>query len=609
LLFKSIADDQRSVAEILQEAPKELHCLYKKLLSDIPISIQQDANQILTIVTYCQSPLLVAEVAYLSVTSTEDRLKYNLAEAPDESVIDRVRHNISRLSNLLRVTKIEQRVCLHHISEKEYLISQAMTNQSGLQLTTPRVAHKTIAMRCLERITAKSSLPFPDPYGGAASISECTQKLRKHTFLLYALKYWSYHLREATEGVEAGNQDLKDLSLAVEKFLRTWLDSTFEFRRYVLARCYLSGLSEEKCKAITGVELFSICGLTFVLRSLLMRSRGHKKESSQSPLVKSALRYAFHQGHESTVDFLLDHFNITSLDDNAYSRIVSHSAWGRNSSLLRKVLKLRKPRISELVEATLAAFKTGERNTLNAVVQDQNIFQECTELGRTALHEFICRHSADTQMSPKVASAVSAYFISQGVDPNGKDNFGFTALHYVCWSKELCTNDLVSTLITHGADPFCTTKANQTPLHFAAQFARDSSTIKLLLEATNYELVWAETRGGNTPLHWAVHRADRSRTEMIESSSSEIFKLLLTSGADSAARNKRGLTPAEYGRETGSTNYHLLNSLGQLEGPKQASLLYSTPSNARTVSNNDSTPTNEEGGGFDTAWLGVDFEA
>jgi ankyrin repeat protein len=582
LLFKAIADDERSVVEIVQEAPKELYTLYEKLLSDIPISAQQEAGQVLTLVTYCRSLLSIAEIVYLLVASTSDRLKYSSAESLDESVVERIRINISRLSTLLRVTPTDQRTSFHHISEKEYFISRAKTDQSGVQLAMPHFAHRTIAIRCLERITAKSSLPFPNPYADATIISETNQRIQKHTFLPYALQYWSYHLREATEGVESYDQDL---SRVVDNFLRTWLESTFEFRRYILALCYRDGLDQKICNNITGVELLSICGLTFCLRSLLEEQSKNRGESAR---VKSALGYAVSQGHESTVDFLIDHFNITSLDNDTYRQIISNSSWSRHAGLLRKVLKLRKPRISELVDATLIAFRTGNRETLDAVVQDQFIFKERTSIGRTALHEFICRHSADSKIAPKIVNAVSVYFISQGIDPNAKDDFGFTALHYVCWSRDLCTEDLVRTLLAYGADPFCTNKWGQTPIHFAAQFAKDMPTIKLLLKATNYELIWAKTRGGNTPLHWAVYRNNLTRStvcydgltrsEVIHSSNEEVFEFLLASGADLLARNDRGLTPAEYGRERGSKNSHILDSLGQLEGPKQTKLLYSVPS-------------------------------
>ena len=115
------------------------------------------------------------------------------------------------------------------------------------------------------------------------------------------------------------------------------------------------------------------------------------------------------------------------------------------------------------------------------------------------------------------------------VDVNGKDNHGWTALH---WASRSGHYDIVELLLTHGAEINAVTNRNTTPLMMACANGNSSITKLLLDRGFNANAV---NDHGNTALHCACWNGH-----------DECVKDLLTKGADTTIQNDKGNTPQMY---------------------------------------------------------------
>jgi ankyrin repeat protein len=482
----------------------------------------------------------------------------------------RITHLVGQLGTLLKFRKDNQKVNFHHPSAKDFLMAQARSDSPHLRIMEPLHANQYLATYCLLKIISKSHLIYPTPWESASSKEGKLKVLRDHEFLEYSLKHWFEHLREAVDESKPNEASVDKLWILVDKFLETWKASGFTFRWNILTNCMFDGINQQMAN-ISGLELLCALGLTVFVRRIIISFPSLSRIVDESEVVKSALIYAIRRGHESTVELLIDYFNISSLDDASYRDVISDSAWTRRTNLVRKIMRLKKSSVKDLVDAIIISFTTGDEELLDEIAHDETVFADRSLCGRTALHELALRNPEGpanrTHMGPKIATAIALYIVSQRVDPNETDDYGFTALHYICWNWRLCSNELVRGLIENGADPFMVNKWGQTAFHFAAQFAMHIDVLKTLLTATSYELLWTKTAGGgNTALHWTVHRQERNQVHertTKESTNEEVFKYLLECGADPQITNNRGLTPLTYGQQTGAslTNQLLLRGL------------------------------------------------
>jgi uncharacterized protein len=136
------------------------------------------------------------------------------------------------------------------------------------------------------------------------------------------------------------------------------------------------------------------------------------------------------------------------------------------------------------------------------------------------VHKAVMRHSL-----PEVARA-----IAQGGNVDALDREGRTPLFYAAQDGDL---PIAAELIRRGANVNAWDKRLETPLHFAARAYRPA-VAELLLE--NGARVDPQDAFGNTPLSHAVFNS-KGRGQMI--------KLLLSSGANKALKNKHGVSPED----------------------------------------------------------------
>lgn len=143
------------------------------------------------------------------------------------------------------------------------------------------------------------------------------------------------------------------------------------------------------------------------------------------------------------------------------------------------------------------------------------------------IHKAVMRHSL-----PEVTQA-----IAQGGDVNVLDREGRPPLFYAAKDGD---SAIAAELIRHGANVNARDKSLETPLHFAAR-TYQLEVAELLLR--NGASVDAQDAHGNTPLSRAVFDS-KGRGQMI--------KLLLSSGANKALKNKHGVSPEDLAKSIGN---------------------------------------------------------
>ncbi len=131
-------------------------------------------------------------------------------------------------------------------------------------------------------------------------------------------------------------------------------------------------------------------------------------------------------------------------------------------------------------------------------------------------------------MIRRLTSVRQAIAEGEGVDTLDQD--GRTPLFYASGDGAV---EIVSELIHHGARPDKRDRNLETPLHFAAREYHLEVAGLLIKHGANVD---AQDVHGNTPLSNAVFYS-RGRGDLI--------KLLLSSGADKALKNRHGISPED----------------------------------------------------------------
>jgi hypothetical protein len=603
LLFREIEDDKhRTVAEILEDIPKDLQNVYQKLLGQITVDNHRGLQFVLKYLVYSIVELTPRDIAYACHVLEPRRMNdKNPMGNLIEDHLAQTRRHLESLSTILRVRGDREPVLFIHATSKLYLIQRALTDPPGGLLTTPWNAHRDIAISCLNLIVDKSrNIELPVFWTDAHTLHKRFRSIMEYPFLEYAFRNWYAHLKEAMDQIPENKEIDTVLLVLIQRLIQLWNNPPPGFRYTLLHYGGLEGLDDRLEKKVSIIEIFSVIGLTRCLKMLFQNYP--EKYRTVTERVHRAVLFTIRGGHESSFDVLVKHFGITSLDGDEYIDIITNSAWSCHFSLLAKTMRLRKPRLPELVEATSVAFTTGERKTLNELTKDRTIFQLPDEQGRTALHLLFITSIQFAREEPTSLEAIhkeqgiglmlaqALFYQENGVEINAKDRFGFTALHYVCWAPALCKTELVEGLIKNGADPMLETKGGLTPFHLAVHYSRTPDVIQLLLNTTKNRLAQVSTKGMMTPLHWAVQRhfirADKEGYDTYtctqQGPASLILKLLILGGGDPYVQNKRGLSAIDYARHE---SVPLLESLYANPNDAQDSQLipyYESPSHQHT---------------------------
>lgn len=149
--------------------------------------------------------------------------------------------------------------------------------------------------------------------------------------------------------------------------------------------------------------------------------------------------------------------------------------------------------------------------------------------GQTALH-IACINS-------KTSSEIVDFLLKNGADPNAKDNYDKTPLHY---SDDIAK---VKILIKYNADPNARDKSGWTPLHDASIFSTEDSYLEIIMFLVrNGADPNAKENDDWTPLHCATKYSSEGSDISLKT-----IEFLLRNGADPNARTKNtGLTPLHF---------------------------------------------------------------
>ena len=143
------------------------------------------------------------------------------------------------------------------------------------------------------------------------------------------------------------------------------------------------------------------------------------------------------------------------------------------------------------------------------------------------------------------AAAVTS-LLAEGADPNVVDGYGWGPLHF---AVPRAGPEVVSALLEAGADPNARTVDGLTALHLAARHRTSAMVADLLRAGANPNAEAGEEEAARTPLHTAAQWNDDPSTVLA----------LLEGGADAAKRDGNGVRAVDFARfnssMTGSAAY------------------------------------------------------
>ncbi|MCB1044518.1 MAG: ankyrin repeat domain-containing protein [Acidobacteria bacterium] len=128
-------------------------------------------------------------------------------------------------------------------------------------------------------------------------------------------------------------------------------------------------------------------------------------------------------------------------------------------------------------------------------------------------------------------------FLEGTINPNAKNRFGDTALHWAVYSD---LPDLTRTLLQRGADPNISGTDHKTPIFWTAR-AGNAKLTKLLLDRGSQ--IQSIDKRGATPLHHAVYSGDVPT-----------IKTLIQAGARVNAQDHEGRTPLHIAAAEGESD-------------------------------------------------------
>jgi len=151
-------------------------------------------------------------------------------------------------------------------------------------------------------------------------------------------------------------------------------------------------------------------------------------------------------------------------------------------------------------------------------------------------------------------AGVARILLESGADPNVENRRGGTPLHYACdprprsggtWDPAT-QSSLIEMLVVHGAEVDRGDRGGATALHRAVRARSVEAVRQLLALGARTDRVLKARR--SSPLHLAVQSTGASGTAQTLGDQLEIVGLLLRHGADPAAADTEGRTPADRAR-------------------------------------------------------------
>ncbi|KAF7540975.1 hypothetical protein G7054_g929 [Neopestalotiopsis clavispora] len=551
--------DSLDSRDVFKQVSEDLEGFYRELLSQVPLNnLQRSSSFVMASVAYSFRSLTTPDLAlisYYEINHGSTRLAPRWPFDANEEDLMLARIAAKRYEPVLKLSE-SGGVSFSHDYLRDYCIRH-FTNVAPLFVPNHRGGHRRMAIICIVCIVSNSKMELPATY---ASMSSTRKELSKRVFLKYACQYWHKHLMEAVPSNADINDVDPELECAVKAILYLWREpEAYRFREVLLIMTGYQSLSGTS----TAIELLSGLGLATFLRIYLNKQNQNFLRTNMYAKAQNAVLLAAKGGHEACFEIILDKFEITSLEGAKFRTIKADAASANHPRILERITKMRPSSdILELVEALVAAFTSGDKASAAQIVKGSDI-RGLNHFGMNALHLlFVSQNRVGGSLgSPAVAGNspgglrgsglcviidVVKFLIVEGrISVLDIDNFGFTALHWMCYYTKFCHRSLIELLIDHGAEPRCSSHTGLTPLHLAVYNTDNGDAIQCLLHHGSPNLVGMVSNGYMTPLHWAVLNRPRRDYGPCDKGPSAV-EVLLRHGADWHARNARGLTPMQW---------------------------------------------------------------
>ncbi|GFF93368.1 uncharacterized protein PAC_16641 [Aspergillus udagawae] len=361
-----------------------------------------------------------------------------------------------------------------------------------------------------------------------------------------------------------------------------------------------------------------------------------------APFSQAAVFWAVRSGNLETFQTIL-HSLEPHIDGPMYRDLLTVAASGGNPDLVRCIVSRRKTRHVEIARAALEAAAQPDYSVLRALSHDISAILAQDRNGMSVLHHLVLLATDTDAYRTDVIQRAILFFKECGVSLNEQDAFENTILHHICWSNSLCEKSLVKALLDHNANPHLRNKAGSLPLHLAARKA-NFEAFEFLLSQTKFDSLSGNarlrslpgtldetisresgsaspdqvavisttsrndivrqmsqeqtesfrSRGGLTPLHWAMYRPCAAAFE----NDLEVLQLLLRWGFSLTAESSRtARSPLSIALDNPGISHILSLVYFRLDGANHMAL--STANTIRVFSAATSV---------DDVWRGLDFE-
>lgn len=559
---------EEKVEEILQNVPKDLYGIYKRILLQIEDDDRLRVALILKWVVLSLWPLTLTELAVATGVQDSDT----------QTREDIMKSRLEPCGRLLRIDN--RRVHLVHQSTKDYLQLDSPYDEEGLEVFRVKKTegHLILAKTCLEYI---QSGPFDESYiesddeTSIESPSESGSATVKYPLVKYATLPWSEHIRLASDDgtgiwsdVIEGMFDLSHPFCCEESEIR---DNWWRFYRDGSSTGWQVPLHASL------MHLAAYFGIPPLARKL-MRAKGRRAILYRNPgnmtddAGRTPLYWAVMRGHKNMVKLLLD--NGANMKSKYEDRMtVLHMAARQGHT--------------EIVELLLAS----KANVKAKTIHKRTPLHLAAEFGYMDIVKLLLDSGANIQakdhdeMTPLLYAANKRYIdivkllVDNGANIEAKDWGKRTSLHLAAdWGQI----EIVKLLLDNGADIDAKDEDERTALHLTADSAeyggidiarllldngarinaRDwdgMTALSLAVDNRNVDVVWLLVENGANPeeatdwrkrpiLHWAAERGY-----------SDLVKLLLEKGADINATDTAAVTALHLAIKC--SNFEIINLL------------------------------------------------
>lgn len=400
-----------------------------------------------------------------------EELRYALAVEPCDISLDienlpSRKHIVDVCAGLVIIDYERDIIRLVHFSVQEYFRRTKRRWFPNAELT--------IAKTCM------AYLAFEEfGCGPCLTHGDLERRLSNHPFLSYAAYNWGSHVQESPQG------DIEESTLSFLENPSKVMASAqvLDSHENGSPRCCQMFPSTNIC-----VQLASRFGIVGFVKLLL--DRGHTVKD-HDPIGRTALHWAARGGYEDVVKLLLEH----GADPNAATqdgRTPLHwAAKHGHTAVMRELLIRAADAGSQTVDGRTALHWAASRG--HEIAVRMLLFQEKVDAnvkaqnGWTALHwaatsgnragvSLSLQRGQDTVQGPKARitinggaakghEAVVLLLLNSGVDPNVRNKYNQTALH---WAAASGNEKIIRLLLDHMADPDVRDIYGSTAMHFAA---------------------------------------------------------------------------------------------------------------------------------------------